>query len=557
MDAVNDFLIFIDGYLGSALWFPAFLLSTGIFFTIYLGFPQIRYFKHAIGITTGKFDKDGAPGDTTHFQALATALSGTVGTGNIGGVALALHLGGPAALFWMWMTAFFGMTSKFVEVTLSHKYRTKTADGTMAGGPMYYMEKGLNAKWLAILFAIATVLSSFGTGNLPQINSIAAGLESTFALEPIVTASVLSVLLALVIIGGISRIAKVAAAIVPTMAIIYLVGAFAVILPNMGNVIPSFVSIFSDAFTGSAAVGGFLGATFAYAFDRGVNRGLYSNEAGQGSAPIAHAAAKTDEPADEGMVSILEPFIDTIVICTITGLVILSSGVWKEKFDNEFQRADMRFVAGTFEESNAEDVTQLFSFLNGDESRASSYSGDISLLDGRVADSNQDFTLLSSRSFAEDVLYSRDGEPITGEVSVSEGRLDDTAVEVSGKSLLHSVPLTTMAYTKGLFGDFGKYIVSIGLMLFAFSTAIAWSYYGDRAMTYLLGPKSVLPYRVVYVMGFFYAALADTTVVWNLALITIVLMTVPNLIGMLFMHKEMKQTVTKYWEDTDHGKEET
>ena len=557
MDAVNDFLIFIDGYLGSALWFPALLLSTGIFFTIYLGFPQIRYFKHAIGITTGKFDKDGAQGDTTHFQALATALSGTVGTGNIGGVALALHLGGPAALFWMWMTAFFGMTSKFVEVTLSHKYRTKTADGTMAGGPMYYMEKGLNAKWLAILFAIATVLSSFGTGNLPQINSIAAGLESTFALEPIITASVLSVLLALVIIGGISRIAKVASTIVPAMAIIYLVGAFAVILPNMGNVIPSFVSIFSDAFTGSAAVGGFLGATFAYAFDRGVNRGLYSNEAGQGSAPIAHAAAKTDEPADEGMVSILEPFIDTIVICTITGLVILSSGVWKEKFENEFQRADMRFVAGTFEESNAEDATQLFSFLNGNESRASSFSGDISLLEGRVADSNQDFTLLNSRSFAEDVLYSRDGEPITGEVSVSEGRLDDTAVEVSGKSLLHSVPLTTMAYTKGLFGDFGKYIVSIGLMLFAFSTAIAWSYYGDRAMTYLLGPKSVLPYRVVYVMGFFYAALADTTIVWNIALITIVLMTVPNLIGMLFMHKEMKQTVKKYWEETEHGKHKT
>ena len=557
MDALNDFLIFIDGYLGSALWFPALLLSTGIFFTIYLGFPQIRYFKHAIGITTGKFDKDGAQGDTTHFQALATALSGTVGTGNIGGVALALHLGGPAALFWMWMTAFFGMTSKFVEVTLSHKYRTKTADGTMAGGPMYYMEKGLNAKWLAILFAIATVLSSFGTGNLPQINSIAAGLESTFALEPIITASVLSVLLALVIIGGISRIAKVAATIVPAMAIIYLVGAFAVILPNMGNVIPSFVSIFSDAFTGSAAVGGFLGATFAYAFDRGVNRGLYSNEAGQGSAPIAHAAAKTDEPADEGMVSILEPFIDTIVICTITGLVILSSGVWKEKFENEFQRADMRFVAGTFEESNAEDATQLFSFLNGNESRASSFSGDISLLEGRVADSNQDFTLLNSRSFAEDVLYSRDGEPITGEVSVSEGRLDDTAVEVSGKSLLHSVPLTTMAYTKGLFGDFGKYIVSIGLMLFAFSTAIAWSYYGDRAMTYLLGPKSVLPYRVVYVIGFFYAALADTTIVWNIALITIVLMTVPNLIGMLFMHKEMKQTVKKYWEETEHGKHKT
>ena len=539
------------------MWFPALLLSTGVFFTLYLGFPQIRYFKHAIGITTGKFDKDGAAGDTSHFQALATALSGTVGTGNIGGVALALHLGGPAALFWMWMTAFFGMTSKFVEVTLSHKYREKTADGTMAGGPMYYMEKGLNAKWLAILFAIATVLSSFGTGNLPQINSIAAGLKSTFEIEPIITASVLSVLLALVIIGGITRIAKVAATIVPAMAIIYLIGAFAVIIPNVANIGPSFISIFSDAFTGSAAVGGFLGASFAYAFDRGVNRGLYSNEAGQGSAPIAHAAARTDEPADEGMVSILEPFIDTIVICTITGLVILSSGVWMEKFENEFQRADMSFVAGSYEESNAEDVTQLFAYLNGDESDASSFSGEFSVFDGRAADNNGDFTLISARSFAEDVVYSRDGQPITGQLIVSGGRLDDGDVEVSGKSLLHSVPLTTMAFTQGLFGDFGKYIVSIGLVLFAFSTAIAWSYYGDRAMTYLLGPKSVLPYRVVYVLGFFYAALADTTIVWNVALITIVLMTVPNLIGILFMHKEMKQTVTKYWEETEHGKHKT
>ena len=539
------------------MWFPALLLSTGVFFTLYLGFPQIRYFKHAIGITTGKFDKDGAAGDTSHFQALATALSGTVGTGNIGGVALALHLGGPAALFWMWMTAFFGMTSKFVEVTLSHKYREKTADGTMAGGPMYYMEKGLNAKWLAILFAIATVLSSFGTGNLPQINSIAAGLKSTFEIEPIITASVLSVLLALVIIGGITRIAKVAATIVPAMAIIYLIGAFAVIIPNVANIGPSFISIFSDAFTGSAAVGGFLGASFAYAFDRGVNRGLYSNEAGQGSAPIAHAAARTDEPADEGMVSILEPFIDTIVICTITGLVILSSGVWMEKFENEFQRADMSFVAGSYEESNAEDVTQLFAYLNGDESDASSFSGEFSVFDGRAADNNGDFTLISARSFAEDVVYSRDGQPITGQLIVSGGRLDDGDVEVSGKSLLHSVPLTTMAFTQGLFGDFGKYIVSIGLVLFAFSTAIAWSYYGDRAMTYLLGPKSVLPYRVVYVLGFFYAALADTTIVWNVALITIVLMTVPNLIGILLMHKEMKQTVTKYWEETEHGKHKT
>jgi len=552
VDAVNDFLIYIDGFLGSAIWFPTFLLATGIFFTLYLGFPQIRYFRHAIGVTTGKFDKEGAKGDTSHFQALATALSGTVGTGNIGGVALALHLGGPAALFWMWMTAFFGMTSKFVEVTLSHKYRNETADGTMAGGPMYYMEKGLNAKWLAVVFAVATVLSSFGTGNLPQINSIASGLESTFDLDPLITASVLSVLLALVIIGGITRIAKVAAAIVPTMAMIYLIGAFAVIIPNIGNIIPSFLSIFSNAFSGSAAAGGFLGASFAYAFDRGVNRGLYSNEAGQGSAPIAHAAARTDEPADEGMVSILEPFIDTIVICTITGLVILSSGVWMEKFENEFQRADMSFVAGTYTEADADDVASLFSYLSGEESDTRSYSGQIELSNG-VPQNNEAFTLIAARSLAENTRYSREGELITGTLNVVDGQLEDLTVVVTGNSLLHSVPLTTQAFTKGLFGQYGQYIVSVGLMLFAFSTAIAWSYYGDRAMTYLFGTRSVLPYRIVYVLGFFTAALADTTIVWNISLITIVLMTVPNLVGILLMHKEMKSTVAEYWERTNRS----
>ena len=556
MDTVNEFLIFIDGFLGGAFWFPTFLLTVGVFFTLYLGFPQIRYFGHAIGVTTGKYDKDGARGDTTHFQALSTALSGTVGTGNIGGVALALHLGGPAALFWMWMTAFFGMTTKFVEVTLSHKYRTQTEDGTMAGGPMYYMEKGLNMKWLAVIFAVATVLSSFGTGNLPQINSIASGLESTFSLDPLITASVLSVLLALVIIGGITRIAKVAAAIVPTMAMIYLIGAIAVIIPNMANIVPSFLSIFSDAFTGSAATGGFLGATFAYAFDRGVNRGLYSNEAGQGSAPIAHAAAKTDEPADEGMVSILEPFIDTIVICSVTGLVILSSGVWMEKFENEFQRADMSFVAGSFSESSSGDAAALFAYLKGENSAASRYSGPVTLEQG-VAQNEVDFTLLAARSVAENVTYTLDGVPITGTVTVMDGQLEDADIVVRGDSLVHSVPLTTRAFTRGLFGEFGQYIVSVGLMLFAFSTAIAWSYYGDRAMIYLFGSKSVLPYRIVYVTGFFTAALADTTVVWNVSLITIVLMTVPNLVGILLMRREIKATVAAYWKKTDHGRHKT
>ena len=547
---VNDFLIYLDGFLGSAVWFPTLLLFTGMFFTLYLGFPQIRYFRHAVSATAGKFDKEGAKGETTHFQALSTALSGTIGTGNIGGVALALHLGGPAALFWMWMTAFFGMTSKFVEVTLSHKYRSVSDDGTVSGGPMYYMERGLNAKWLAIIFAFATVLSSFGTGNLPQINAIASGLETTFNLEPLITACVLSVLLALVIIGGITRIARVAAAIVPTMAIIYLIGAFAVIIPNLSNVTPSFLAIFSDAFTGSAATGGFLGATFAYAFDRGVNRGLYSNEAGQGSAPIAHAAARTDEPAEEGMVSILEPFIDTIIVCTITGLVILSSGVWIEKFDNEFQRADMIFVKGVYAEVNDGDERKLFAYLNGNESSVSSFSGSINVIEGRAQDQNM-FTLINSRSIAENIVFSDMEGVFTGSIEVVDGSLVDQSISVRGESLLHSVPLTTRAFTKGLFGEYGQYIVSVGLVLFAFSTVIAWSYYGDRAMTYLFGSRSVLPYRIFFVIGFFYAALADTTLIWNISLITIVFMTVPNLLGILCMHKEVKKTINDYWSKFD------
>jgi len=546
LDAVNEFLLFLDGYLGSSPWFPYFLLSVGIFFTVYLKFPQIRYFKHAIRVVRGKYDTPGALGDTSHFQALSTALSGTVGTGNIGGVALALHLGGPAALFWMWMTAFFGMTTKFVEVTLSHKYRDITDDGSIAGGPMYYMEKGLNAKWLAIIFAIATVLSAFGTGNLPQINSIAAGLETTFSIDPIITGGVLSVLLALVIIGGIKRIARVATTLVPTMAVIYLVGAFAVIIPNFGNILPSFVAIFSNAFNGSAAAGGFLGATFAYAMNQGVNRGLFSNEAGQGSAPIAHAAARTKEPVDEGMVSILEPFIDTIIICTITGLVILSSGVWNQKYENDFQRADMTFITGQYSDIDSEDTDQLLRYLSGDENNVNVFNGEIVVENG-VAQNPDVFTLISSRSVAEDIVYRREGTEITGTILVTNGLLNDNQITVTGKSLLHSVPLTTKAFGQGLFGDFGQYIVAIGLLLFAFSTAIAWSYYGNRAIIYLLGPRAVLPYRVVYVTGFFYAAFADTTIVWNISLITIVLMTLPNLVGILMMSREIKQTANDYW----------
>tara|TARA_R110000751_G_scaffold299347_1_gene409989 strand:+ start:56710 stop:58350 length:1641 start_codon:yes stop_codon:yes gene_type:complete len=538
----------MDGMLGGAWWFPYVLLGTGLFFTIYLKFPQVRYFKHAWKVVTGKYDKADSPGDTSHFRALTTALSGTVGTGNIGGVAFALFLGGPAALFWMWATAFFGMTTKFVEVTLSHKYRDKTPDGTMAGGPMYYMDKRLNMKWLAVAFAVATVISSFGTGNLPQSNSIATSIESTFGFDPLLVGSILGILLALVILGGITRIAAVTSKIVPLMALIYVVGALTVIFANLENVGPSFVSVFADVFTGSAATGGFLGATIAYAFNRGVNRGLFSNEAGQGSAPIAHAAAKTDEPVAEGMVSILEPFIDTILICTITGLVILSSGVWKEKHMNTFDRTDMYILAGDYVESSQEDKQTLYAYINGIEGHGvTDFNGEIQVINGKAV--SKGFTIFNARSFADNVVFSL-GEPednFTGTLKVVDGNLVKDNIIVRGESLIHSASLTALAFTKGFFGESGKYIVSVGLLLFAFSTAIAWSYYGDRAMTYLFGPRSVMPYRVVYVAGFVWAAVSDTTLVWTLSAVAIVVMTLPNLFGIFLLRKEMKDSVAEYW----------
>lgn len=564
MQKINSFLIGLNDYLGGHWWFVYFLLFTGIFFTIYLKFPQIRYFGHALKIVRGRFDRKEDVGDTSHFQALTTALSGTVGTGNIAGVALAIHLGGPAALFWMLITAVFGMCTKFVEVTISHKYRDILPDGTVSGGPMYYMRKRLNVKTrsgkiiktgaiLGAFFAFATILSSFGTGSLPQINSISDALFKSFGIEHIITGAVLSVLLGLVIIGGIKRIAKVTSTLVPAMALIYLIGAILVIATNFQNIGPSFVSIFTDAFTGTAAVGGFLGATFAFTFNKGVNRGLFSNEAGQGSAPIAHSAAKAQEPVSEGMVAILEPFIDTILICTITGLVLLSSGVWNEKIENRFEQADLEILDGAYTEENVSDIQLLSSYFSNDTT-LHRYAGMLAVEDGRIT--TDGITILHAESFAEDV-YVYDGNQLyTGSLPVRNGKPDFNSDELSekmihlqGRSLIHSAALTTEAFKRSVLGDSGQYIVAIGLLLFAFSTAISWSYYGGRAVTYLFGTRYVIVYRLVYVAGFFLASFTDTTIVWNLSYITIALMTIPNLAGLLILQKDIKSTIGQYWKD--------
>ena len=552
----NNFLITLDGYIGGAPWFPMMLIGAGIFFTIYLGFPQFKFFGQGWRILSGKYIKDSTKGETTPFQALTTALSGTVGTGNIGGVALAIWVGGPAAIFWMWITAIVGMTTKFVEVSLAHKYRITLNDGTISGGPFHYIEHGMNMKWLAILFAVLMMFSAIGTGNMPQINNTAEVMNSEFSIQPLITGSVLSILLLLVIVGGIKRIATIASALVPTMGLIYITGSLIVILDNYQNIIPSFHAIFSQVFSGSSAVGGFLGASFALALQKGVARGAFSNEAGQGSSPIAHASSKTEDPVEEGIVSLLEPFIDTIIVCTITALVILSSGAWSDKHLNTFDKTSTVIIEGVYSDTtvkgdvNESDVTELRKYINGQKSTISNFDGVLNVVNGVI--SNDNITILHKNSIAEDVtILSSSGDyelgySFNGSLSVSNGSLAYNNVVLEGKSLVHSAELTAIAFKSGVLGVYGGYIVAIGLLLFAFSTAIAWSYYGDRSAAYVFGEKSVIWYRLIYVACFFSAAIIDTEVVWNIAYIIGPLVTVPNIIAMVVMRKEIKSMTSNY-----------
>ena len=550
MVAFNDFLLLLDGYLSGSWWFPAFLIGTGIFFTAYLGFPQFRFFAHGWRIVTGKYAKEDAEGETTPFEALTTAMSGAVGTGNIGGVALAIWIGGPAAIFWMWITAIFGMTTKFVEVTMAHKYRTTLSDGSISGGPMYYIEKSFNKRWAGVLFAALMMICAIGSGNMPQINNIASVLDSTFSIPKLMTGLVLGVMLWMIIAGGIKRIAKIASKLVPIMAVIYFGGALVVVAENYQNIIPSFHSIFSQVFSGSAAAGGFLGASFAMSLKLGVARGLYSNEAGQGSSPIAHASAKAEHSVEQGMVSILEPFIDTIVVCSVTALVILSSGAWTQKYDNTFERSSMAIFAGSYAEGNSKDVEELGKYIldarnfTSDTTNVENFTGSLDLIDGQMQ--KQNVTVFHNNSIAEDVVFYQGAEPVSGVLEISDGKIADSSVRVEGKSLIHSAELTSKAFGSGVLGIYGEYIVAIGLLLFAFSTAIAWSYYGDRSTAYIFGEGAVPWYRMIYVVCFIAAAVVDTTVIWNIAYVVVALVTIPNLIALFVLRKEMKEQVDSY-----------
>jgi len=525
------------------------LLGTGIFLTVRLGFVQLRKLGHGFAVTSGRYDDPSDPGDVSHFQALTTALSATVGIGNIAGAAWAIHWGGPGALFWMWMTALLGMATKFSEVTLAQRYRNVEKPvgapkwaGTVSGGPMYYIELGLGPKWrpLAVFFAIMLGTTAFLTGNAVQANTLADTMRSSFGIPNLVTGLVAAAIIAAVIIGGITRIGKVTGFLAPIMAAIYVVSAMTIILLNYDHLLPSFALIFREAFSPSAGVAGTGIGSILVTMNWGVDRGLFSNEAGQGSAPIAHAAAKTDEPVSEGVVGLVEPFIDTIVIVTMTALVILMTGVWDERIPSEL----------TMEGG---DITYIIDHgIQGyEEVPAPSQIN--------VADGAQLITAGEPAFAWHDVIVDKfftDKDQTESFSGVINPGVNAVADDGTTYPILYAdapeggAPLTMLGFRRGLskIGDFGHYIVLISVLLFGISTAISWSYYGDRCAMYLLGPQAVLPYKVVYILMHIAGALVAANVAWDLGDIFLSVVILPNLLALLFLSGEVRKMMDGYFE---------
>jgi len=406
------------------------LIGTGIYLTIRLKGLQFRTLLHSLYLALVKRKEEGeSEGDISHFQALMTALAATVGTGNIAGVATAIVAGGPGALFWMWITGLFGMVTKYSEAVLAVKYRITDKLGTFSGGPMYYISRGLGWKWLGVVFAVFASIAAFGIGNMVQSNSVADAVNTSFGIPFWVTGIILTIATAVVIIGGIKNIGRVTGFLVPVMIVFYVVGALIILIIHIKSIPSSFVLIFKGAFSPPAAAGGFLGATIKQTMSQGVSKGLFSNESGLGSAPIAAAAAQTKKPVTQALVSMTQTFIDTICVCTMTGLVIISTGLWDSGF-------------------------------NGAE-------------------------------------------------------------------------LTANAFNSGLPGNLGGMIVSLGLMFFAYSTILGWSYYGEKSIEYLLGEKAILPYRCIFCIVVFFGAVFKLQLVWSVSEVMNGLMALPNLVALL------------------------
>lgn len=436
------------GWLSGLLWGNYVtliaLVGTGLYLTLRMGFIQVKGFRHSAELIGGKYSDPSHQGEVSHFQALATALSATIGTGNIAGVATAISLGGPGALFWMWVTAFVGMATKFTECTLALKFREVDPEGRVSGGPMYTLLHGLKMRRTAIAFASFALIASFGIGNMVQANSVVDGLSYLWPQlkeDGWFIGMAMAILVGLVIIGGVKRIARVASTIVPFMAVIYVSAALIVLFNHVEAIPAAFATILNHALNPWSVGGAAVGEAIRW----GVARGLFSNEAGLGSSPMAHAPARTNEPVREGLVAMMEPFIDTIVICTMTGLVIIVTGAY-----------------------------------------------------------------------------------------------------VSAPDQAVGAALTAYAFSQSL-GDGGAIVVGVGLALFAFSTIIAWSYYGDRSAYFLFGEKAVMPYRVVFTILVVFGAAVPLNLVWNIADITNILMALPNLLALILLAGLVKRLKEEYF----------
>jgi AGCS family alanine or glycine:cation symporter len=552
MHFLNDFAAGLSGTVwGWPEVFPglvALLLVTGLIMTATLRFIQMRKLKHSLDVLRGKYDDPSHDGDLSHYRALTTALSATVGIGNIAGVATALHYGGPGALFWMWVTAVFGMALKYAECTLAIKYRVILPDGSASGGPMYYIEKGLGSrwKWLAVMFAVCAVISSFGSGNSIQAFTVADQIRADLGVPTWITGLVTASLVAAVILGGIKRIGHVTSKLVPYMAIIYVVGGLGVLVMNLSAIPQVLTQIFASAFKPAAQIGGFAGGSFIFMLTWGVKRGLFSNESGQGSAPIAHAAAKTDEPVREGVVAMMGPMIDTLIICTITGLVILSTGVWHARKPDSVPVNTQSAI--TVINETAEVLTDGI-ILDSDK-----FTGTVECLDGRP----QDVFLVRNHSLVElPVFVESDGTRYSGRLSVIAGGIETEGLPdltLNGDMAQNGSPLTAWAFQEGLrplLGNWGYLIITLGVVLFGVSTAISWSYYGDRAVVYLFGTDFILPYKIIFVVMHFLGAIFSLELVWNLGDSALGLMSLPNLIALILLAPQVKRMTREYF-DREH-----
>ncbi len=525
------------------------LLGVGVFLTLRLGFIQVRHLAHGFAVTSGRYDDPNEPGDVPHFQALTTALSATVGIGNIAGVAIAIHWGGPGALFWMWVTAALGMATKYTEVTLAQRYRhierpdldPKHWEGSVSGGPMYYIEKGLGriGRPLAVFFALMLGSTAFLTGNAVQANTVADTMRSTYGIPVWMTGLVSAAVVAMVILGGIGRIGRVTSVLAPVMAVIYVAGALTILLLNAGKVVPTLMFIVSEAFNPSAGVAGTGAGAFVVTMMWGVRRGLFSNEAGQGSAPIAHAAAKTDEPVSEGVVALLEPFIDTILICTMTGLVIIMTGVWNERVPTEITLGggDLSYVvqdeSGRFVSTDAPDAIPV-------RDGAPAASDDTPMLAWHEVPVERFFT-------DEERTLPFDGVIHAGAGNATSAR-GETFTSLYALAAESAAPLTMLGFERGLPGEWGDIIVVLSVILFAISTAISWSYYGDRCANYLFGRRAILPYKAVYVLMHFLGAVVPLTVAWTLGDVFLGVVILPNLIALVLLSPKVAEMTRSYFE---------